>query len=54
MGQCADATAKLDQIVGCLEDRLDRCTIDRLAFECAVEIDDMQPLEPLILEGFSL
>ncbi len=37
-----------------VEDRLDRRAVDALAGEGAVEIDDVQPLETLVLEGLGL
>ena len=45
--EIADAAAELHRDVDRREDRLDRCVVHRPAFEGAVEIDHMQPLEAL-------
>lgn len=50
----ADAAAELDRVLRRLEDCLDGRTVDALAGKGAVEIDDMQPFEALVLEGFRL
>ena len=50
----ADAAAELHRDRDRLEDALDRRRIDRLAGEGAVEIDDVQILEALALEGLRL
>jgi hypothetical protein len=50
MGQCADATAQLHREFHSLKDRLDCRAIDALAGKGAVEINDVQIFEPLVLE----
>ena len=54
MRQRADAAAELHRVLRRLEDRLDRRAVDALAREGAVEVDDVQPFETLILEGLRL
>ena len=54
MGQGADTTAELDREFHGLEDRLDRRAIDALTGKGAIEIDDVEILEPLILKALGL
>ena len=54
MGQRADAAAKLDGVFRCLKDGFHCGAINRLAFECAVEINHMQPFETLLLKRAGL
>ena len=49
--EIADTAAELDRDMDGIEDRRDRLLVHRAAFECAVEIDHMQPLEALFLEA---
>ena len=50
----ADAAAELHRDLDALQDRLDGGGVHRLAGEGAVEIDHVQPLEALALEGGGL
>ena len=52
--EIADTAAELNGKMRGGEDRLDRFLIDGLAFERAIEIDHVQPLEALRLECFRL
>ncbi len=48
--EIANAAAELHRHMHRPEDRLDRLLVHRLAFERAVQIDHMQPIEALVLE----
>ena len=50
----ADTAAELDSQIDRGADRPDRCAVHRAAGKGAVEVDDVQPLEPLVLEGLGL
>jgi hypothetical protein len=54
MGKRTDAATELDRVLRRLEDRFDGSAVDALAGEGAVEVDHVQPLETLVLEGLSL
>ncbi len=54
MGERADAAAELDRVLRRLQDCVDGSAVDALAGKGAVEIDDMQPFEALVLEGLRL
>jgi hypothetical protein len=54
MGDGADAAAQLHRVLRRLEDGLDGRAVDALAGKGAVEVDDVQPLEALVLEGLRL
>lgn len=50
----ADAAAKLHRIFRGFQNGVDGLAIDGLTGEGTVEINDVQPLETLILKGFRL
>ena len=52
--EVADAAAELHRHMDRGEDRLDRGRVHRLAGEGAVEVDHVQPVEALLLEGARL
>ncbi len=54
MGEGADAATKLNRVARRAKNGLDRRAVDAFALEGAVEVDDMQPFEALLLEGFRL
>ena len=54
MGERADAAAELHREFHGLEDGFDRRAVDALAGKGAVEIDDVQILKALVLEGLRL
>src|SRR5690606_33955771 len=49
-----NSAAELDRILGRSQDRLDRLAIAAFARKSAIEINNVQPLESLVLEGFRL
>ena len=49
----ADAAAELDRVLRRLQDRLDGRAVAALAGKGAVEIDDVQPVEALVLESLA-
>ena len=54
MRQGADAASKLNRILRCLQDSIDRSAVDAFTGEGAVQIDHMQPVEPLLLKSLGL
>ena len=54
MGERANAAAELYRVLRRGDNRVDRRPVDRMAFKRAVQVNDMQPFETLVLESLRL